>query len=155
MVENKAIYERVKVNRKAVRAVMGMVKNTGYYKKCKPEQQMQHLRRLCDYLGAVYRVPVPSVEFGLFPCYMPSLQTILLDKPSIISFLHEYRHHLQCYAGKQYKGLTIEQDARAWSLRIFHLGFPKMFEKAVKEGKVYFVAWDTELGKIVDDAPYI
>lgn len=149
------IYSGVKVKRKVVQATMAMVKNKQYYRKLTVEEQMECLRGLAKLFSVYYDVPEPMVELGLFPCYLPMIQTILLDKPSIISFLHEYRHHLQHTAGKRYKGMTVEQDARAWSLRVFSAGFPKMLEKAVKENKVYFVKWSDKEQRIVDDAPYV
>ncbi len=68
-------------------------------------------------------------------CYFPANSLIFLDKPSLINFLHEFRHLLQY---KKYKKGnmdkdTIEVDARLWSLNVFKKASKRAYENAEKK----------------------
>lgn len=152
-----AVFElpQVKVSKDVVDLVKDMIRG-GFYRLGEEEKE-EGIRILSRNLSLLYEVKNPSIEFGkmLSNSYRPSTQEIRLTNTSLISFLHEYRHHLQRSKGLKYKDLTIEQDARAWSLRVYSKAVPKMFERAVKNRKVAHVKWDNELNKVVDDCLYI
>lgn len=60
---------------------------------------------------------------------------IMLDKPSLVSFLHELAHHIQY----QRDGHTSETYARRWSLGLFKRAMPRLFAEAVAARRLYFV----------------
>lgn len=149
-----AIFNGVKVKKEVVEMVKVMVKE-GFYR-VSDEDKMDRLRELNEKISTLYEIKIPDVKLGNIPnSYNTQTLVINLESASIISYLHEYRHHLQNALGVRYKNMTIEQDARAWSLRVFSLACPKSFKKSVREGKVSHVKWDNELNKVIDDARYI
>lgn len=149
---NNPYYKGIKVKKIAVDKLKGEVKN-GFYSK-NEEQQEEALNRVIKAVCEAYSISSPKLRVGDFSeCYVPLRQEIRLPKSSSwISMLHELRHHIQHQAGKQYKGHDIEEDARAWSLRVFKLGLPKSFEKSVKQGRILHIKWDGE--KIVNSRGY-
>lgn len=155
---SKAVYELdvVKVKREAVIVLREAIKG-GYYKLTNPEEKYKALKDISNKICEIYGVSKPrKIIVGRRQnCYSPTEKTIYVENYSLISFLHELRHHFQTVKGLRYRGLTIEQDSRAFSMRLFYLAVPKMFLKAVKEGKVLHIKYDKELGKVVDNARYI
>ena len=150
-----AVYELevVKVKREAVKVIREAIKG-GYYR---AEDREKELRELCSAICDIYDVEYPKKIVVGKRCnsYYPTERTIYVENYSIISFLHELRHHMQHVKGLKYEGLTIEQDSRAFSMRLYALAVPKMFLKAVKENKVLHIKWDSKLNKVVDNARYI
>lgn len=151
-----AKFETVKVKRNVVKLVLSMVKDNEFYKRSEVNKEGL-LRETIQFICEEYEIEPPMfrVDTSNYNHYQPSNKLIVCENTSVISMLHELRHHLQHVAGKQYPNMTIEEDARAWSLRVFSRACPKSFEKSVKAGKVNHVKWDEELGKVIDDARYV
>lgn len=151
MVVSNPYYIGVKVPKQAVNAVKNIVSN-GFYKKDEKEQ-LNDLKTLTDEICKYYNINSPKIKLGDREAYYPDFQIIILTKSSsIISLLHELRHHIQHQAGKRYRGHDIEEDARAWSLRIFKLACPDSFMKSVKAGRIMHIEWDGE--KVVNSRGY-
>lgn len=151
MVVSNPYYKGVKVPKQVVNAVKNIVSN-GFYRKDEREQ-LNDLKALTDEICRYYNINSPKIELGNREVYYPGFQTIIITKSSsIISLLHELRHHIQHLAGKQYRGHDIEEDARAWSLRIFKLACPDSFIKSVKAGRIMHIEWDGE--KVVNSRGY-
>ena len=154
---NLAVFElpQVKVSKEVIKILRRYVRD-GFYRHSK-EIQQNEIRCIAKELSTLYGVPIPPIQFGGMLSNSYSIMTgeIRLTNTSLISFLHEYRHHLQRKLGVRYRDLTLEQDARAWSMRVFSKAFPNMFEKAVKQRRVHHVKWDNTLNKVVDDCTYI
>lgn len=92
------IHESIKVKPEAVRLVKEMVK-AGFYRKSEAEK-FDALKKLGEDICGVYRVDKVNVKtggvvLGAFAMYQPASKTINLNNTSIVSFLHELRHHLQ------------------------------------------------------------
>lgn len=139
------IYKGVKVKRDAVRAVKAVVSN-GYYRKS-VDEKMESLQRLAEKLSQAYDTTTPVVVSG-GNWYRPAEEKVSVSGASMISFLHEYRHHLQNKLGKNYHGLDKEEDARAYSMRVFKKAAPRSFERAVREGRILFLKY--EEGRVVN-----
>ena len=147
-------YKGVKVCKKAVRVVRRVVSN-GFYNKSK-EEQIEGLGKItseiCDYYNIIS--PKIAVDKG-HEYYQPHNDLIGLPKStSIISLLHELRHHIQFQADKCYKGHNKEEDARAWSLRVFKLACPNSFKRSIKRGNIMHIEWDREEEKVVNERGY-
>ncbi|ACV64583.1 hypothetical protein Dtox_3889 [Desulfofarcimen acetoxidans DSM 771] len=152
------IHESITVKPEVTTLVNQIIKN-GYYKKESNTERFTMLKSLAENICRIYNVsPVKiitqNVPLGAYACYVPSANTIKLGNTSIVSFLHELRHHLQFTGDKQKRGLNKEQDAHAWSLRVFSIAVPKMFEKDVKEDKIAALAWDDDNQKVVNRIGY-
>lgn len=94
------------------------------------------LRDLVNELSDIYGLPIPPVQRDGHSHYNWHIQRIYLDKPSLVSFLHEYRHHMQVERGVHDGS---EHDARGWSLSVFKLALPRSFEHAKERGILKFV----------------
>jgi len=68
--------------------------------------------------------------------------TIVLPKYSVVSLLHEFRHHLQA-DGKAHRSFRDsedrEHDARGWSLSLLRAARPSMLKQSVRKGYIMFV----------------
>lgn len=151
----KFIGNRIKVKRGCIGAVRNIVTDHKFYK------QENHIKRdlletMIQKITEIYEVDQPSLTLNPTRgnCYYPHRKEISIMSYSIISMLHELRHHLQ-HSGIQNQDLTIEQDARAFSLRIFSKACPKSFKKSVQANRVHHVKWDYTINQVVDDATYI
>lgn len=104
-------------------------------------------------VSRIYSIPVPTLVIGS-ECgsglYNRLTQTIELPKHSVVSLLHEFRHHMQAQGLTRvrldqtlYERFTgespVEHDARGWSLSLFYKVKPRLFEKSVRSGKIFFV----------------
>lgn len=97
------------------------------------------MRGLCAKLSELYGVPKPKVALRpsafMGPHYNSRQNRIVLTKPSLVSFLHEFAHHILHSHGKTQN----EEFPRAFSLGLFKKIAPLMFEKAKSEGRLLFV----------------
>lgn len=93
---------------------------------------------MVDEIADVYDIPHPNgpVESD-YEWYRPPTQTIGLPKVSLVSCLHEFRHHMQ-YNGRQSYD-DKERDARGWSVSTFKLALPEKFESAWRRGLIWFL----------------
>ena len=96
------------------------------------------LRKLCSQLSECYNLPIPSLKKGSYECYWIPGEHIELPKVSLVSFLHEYRHHMQKYNMQHYPDKEV--DARAWSISCFYRTLPEDFDKAWREHKIWFMS---------------
>lgn len=96
----------------------------------------QLLRDLATELSNIYGVCIPKVEKRYSTHYDVGAKRIYLDKPSLVSFLHEFRHHWQYE-----RGINVgeEDNARGWSLSVFKLALPRSFRHAKEKGIIKFV----------------
>jgi hypothetical protein len=95
------------------------------------------MKTLADNLASVYEMPAPSVEYNDREVYNHISETIGIPRPSLVSFLHEFRHHMQKY-GRQ-ANPDIEHDARGWSISMFATAEPEYFDRAWKAGRIMFM----------------
>jgi hypothetical protein len=153
------IYAGVKAKREVVMIIKQMVK-CGYFRKPSNEKEID-LNIVKREVCRIYNIPEPVIRIGAEDapapnCYLPEGNGILhLCNYSIVSFLHEFRHHMQKFVPRtKYDNLSIEEDARAWSLRVYHSACPRMFESAVKRGLIYYVAWDNATNQIINNINY-
>lgn len=116
--------------------------NEGFYKK-NDSEKMKELLALAGKLSNIYKAPWITdllilrhpLTYFIFGRYDGSNRIIYIRKPSIVTFLHEYRHHLQqCRRAKIVK--TIEYDAQAWACSVFYNACPNLFKEAVANNRI-------------------
>lgn len=149
-----AIFEResVSIKQDAIGIVRAMIRTNKFYRQEEEDKKMT-LKALSVLLSRVYEIEPPTtITFGGTNCYRPD--SIELENTSVISFLHEYRHHMQRTL-PMFEGMSVEEDARAFSLALFSKASPKNFENSVKDGRILFVKWSEEENKVVDDEEMI
>lgn len=67
--------------------------------------------------------------------YSPFRKEIIINKCSLVTFLHEFRHHIQFCLRLD---CDKEEDARGWSHACYFLATPRLFETAVRKGIIIF-----------------
>jgi len=98
-------------------------------------ERQTKLRQLNHDLAVAYGVAEPQLVFGETnrdgddsgsSCYIPAVGAIIMrGKLSVVTYLHEFAHHL---FGKD------ERKACRWSINLFRRCFPKSWEKLRFEG---------------------
>jgi len=91
--------------------------------------RLNKMREAARALAAAYGTTTPTIKATRgADCYSPSERTIYLNTsdggPSVITFLHEFAHHL----GRD------ERGACRWSLNLFKRNFPRSFARLVPDG---------------------
>ena len=113
-----------------------IVRDRGLWRVSKAEG-FELLREMYEKISSVYGFPVPTLYSNTHEVYWVGPETIYLPKVSLVSSLHEYRHHMQKYGRKRFE--DIEVDARGWSISAFHYALPEEFDNAWKKGLIWFL----------------
>lgn len=94
------------------------------------------LKGLHETLCFNYGLPLNEIVFINTPfciCnYNVVTEKITLNKPSLISYLHEFKHY---YDIKKH-GTTNEENARGWSISTYFLSTPKLCRSAIEKGLI-------------------
>ena len=126
-----------KIKPEVIDEVKQLVKN-GFFRK-KTQERVEDLKKLIERLSFIYEVPEPELRhdprlrapLGL---YDRINEVITIGRPSIVTTLHEYRHHMQN------KGFVIienrEHDAQGWATSLYKKACPGLFRKAVATGRI-------------------
>ncbi|MBA7663267.1 hypothetical protein ES703_71306 [subsurface metagenome] len=101
------------------------------------EEGFNLLRGMFGGLSGVYSITTPTLIEASYEHYLVPAQRIGLPRASLVSALHEYRHHMQKFNLGHYP--DIEVDARAWSISAFYTALPTAFDKAWKEGRIWYL----------------
>jgi len=123
---------------KAAALVKATVKD-GYFRQ-EREEQLNRLRELADKLSEIYGVQTATIKIGpvrpgAYACYNIVTKKINLTNTSIVSFLHEYRHHLQ-HQGNVRVVRNKEYDAQGWACSVYYKACPGLFSRAVQQGRI-------------------
>lgn len=116
------------------------------------DEKVQRLNDASKTLSVIYRVKQPKIGYS-HHCgngfYDIVSNRITLPKTSIVTFLHEFRHAMQRQGKASYyynpeapsesRG-GVENDARAWSLSLYHRVAPRTLKRLVSEGQVFFIS---------------
>lgn len=96
------------------------------------------LKQLAKDLCEIYNIRMPyKIFYGDGDRYWRiGRMELRSGKPSLVSFLHEYRHHYQFVTGKK---VGNEKDCRAYSLGLFRVAFPDTFEGMWRENRMLFM----------------
>jgi hypothetical protein len=94
------------------------------------------MRRWLDEATNIYRTIPLVLELGDDDCYLPGQGLIVMSKPSIITLLHEYRHHFQ-YTLMNLRWEMLEDDARAWSLSLYYATAPRTLRSLARNNRVF------------------
>ena len=102
--------------------------------------------------AAVYEMPpitmrhTSTIEAAGSGCYVFANNEIRMPKASVVTLFHEFRHAIQHHQPDElwYRvdetAPPAEDDARAWSLSLFHQVRPQLLASAVEAGRVFYVA---------------
>lgn len=98
-------------------------------------------KKLCK-IYELKEIPIIYIEnyFGN-GFFSPSENKIGLNKPSLVTYLHEFAH----YKFVSKNELNTEPKARGWSHSAYYLATPNLFKNAVKKG---LLIWQSSMEKI-------
>lgn len=102
-----------------------------------PEERLEKIRALNMQMSEFYSVPVCTVTVRSTPVgphYLPGSNAIVLDKVSLVSWAHEFGHHLLHCRRKPQQ----EIFPRAFSLSLFYQAAPRMFAAAREAGRLLY-----------------
>lgn len=94
------------------------------------------LKRLCE-IYEIKKIPqiIIKKDFNNDSMYIPQLNLIIMDKYSIITFLHEFKHIKDINEGKR----ISEENARGWCLSIIYQVNPLYLKEIVRKGLVKYL----------------
>lgn len=100
------------------------------------QRETKSLRWLSE-VSEIYGVPTPRLKLAptSFDHYQRDHHLIVLTKWSLITLLHEFRHHLQ-NTRFPCAGWMAEPDARAWSLSLYHAVAPRTLRRLATENQI-------------------
>lgn len=124
------------IHTKTLEIVRVYVKEKGLWR-VSEEEGFSLLREMVAELSGVYGIPIPSLMKNSYNHYLVPSEAIGLPKVSLVSALHEYRHHMQKYGRQRYSDKEV--DARGWSISVFHLALPEDFDSAWRRGLIWFM----------------
>lgn len=88
-----------------------------------------------------YGLVTPRLEFdgrmrGNLGEYRAGVNVIRMQKFSLVTLLHEFRHAMQAQLPRLALRGTIEDDALAWSCSMFYKAAPRRFRRMLKAGRI-------------------
>lgn len=107
---------------------------------CRDMWETHNHENVVNLLVEYFNVPKPIVTVGApgavleGPHYLPETNTIELDTLSVVSLLHEFRHHLQHCTNQP----VDEVDARIFSVSLYARVFPVLYQKMSQSGRLIF-----------------
>ena len=119
---------------------------TGLFKKETPtEVKKAIIQTLHNNLCTHFKLPVTTIEYleilqSRMGCYNRTLNLIALNKPSLVTYLHEF-YHMKSNLLQQ---SNTEELAKGWSHSIFYLATPKLFINAIDKG---LLLWQKKITK--------
>ncbi len=130
------VFSKVSFPKKIVRRMV----MEGYYK-ANEEQKIKKMQEAAIELSEFYNAPgiekiQVNKDLSVYGRYDRMLRNIELRNCSIVTFLHEFRHHLQNHAAIKVSKKGVEYDAQGWACSVFSQACPNLYKKAVKENKI-------------------
>jgi len=133
-------YNQEEIGMDAIKRVRRLIKEQQFFKQS-PEDKLKLLKELSNDLSIIYRVNDISdiiIIPGLlsYGSYYSNNRIIQLNKPSLVTFLHEFKHHLN-HEQQQNNSFDKEEDtARGFSQSLYFLATPKLFMDAYNRGLI-------------------
>lgn len=120
--------------------VISLVKQKieGGFFKMNDTDKLESLKEINRQFSTIYNVPVCDLKIKQMEA--PGFYTqnvIVMNKPSLVTYLHEFKHHLDTFKGTEIK----ESASRGWSHSVFYQASPKQFKRSVKKG---LLIWQKE-----------
>lgn len=103
-------------------------------------ERIEKSKQWLNEISEIYDIPVVTYietsDAGT-GYYKPITNSIHMAYPSIITLMHEFRHTMQHKIGVLQPYNNKEEDAKAWSLSLYHQVAPNTLQKLIKEGRVF------------------
>lgn len=112
-----------------------LIKENQYYKQS-TEKKMELLNNFHQHLCKIYNLQYQSIflveDHPFIGSYNVLNHKIEINKPSIITYLHEFYH----FKANIKRLKNSEELARGWSHSLFYRAAPKMYKQAKLTGKL-------------------
>lgn len=121
----------------------------GFWKKDLPiDEKISICEKWLKTLSEIYKVNVPDFRFsesesnylrtggGVYESRL--VRITLYKKISLVTLLHEFRHHLQHQKNIKLYKKDLEEDARAWSLSLYKQALPDSYQNSVDKRNLRF-----------------
>jgi len=127
-------YHLRKVYSSEEKEVLSQAIKNGFWR----DDRLDKIRKLSVELSKVNNIEPPAIVVveGTNPRYDIEAKTIILGKPSLVTFLHQFVFHK---FSKYVPPAFFEDYARAYALGLFKECDPVNFKKAAKSGRLIHV----------------
>lgn len=135
-------YNEEQIKPGAVQIVRKLITQDHFFKQDQ-QTKLNLLNKLNKDLSNFYNIPIANLVLqpgclGI-GCYRGFDEVILINKPSLVTFLHEFKHHLNHKTQQHNNNRQIEEDtARGFSHSLYYLASPNLFKNAVEKGLIIF-----------------
>ncbi|UDY80739.1 hypothetical protein [Geobacillus phage GR1] len=136
------------IDKRTVEATKKLIKSGFWKKDVSTEYKVKICNEWLETVSEVYGIEVPEFRFDTSEVmymqtgggyYEPWAKRITLFKKfSLVTFLHEFRHHMQHEMELSLFRRNHEEDARGWSVSLFKKATPKSYKNAVEKGLLHF-----------------
>lgn len=129
----KGKYKHIK--RETIDAVKRILLEQKYYRQ-QDDDKFLLLKTLLQKLNQIYgtNTRLKRTKEDTAGYYSPAEKSIYMNKLSMVTFLHEYKHSLQHQKGKE----NNEAVARGWSVSLFATASSRHYQKAVEKGILFY-----------------
>jgi|GEM_PF-6243706 len=135
----------MKVKKKIVQIVRSLIKEKRFFRQDldkKKNMLLEAFKEFQKVYGVSGKMVIKKINADkpgvTFSHYNKTDSLIFLDKPSVVNFLHEFRHLLQFEKYRKIDMDALEADARLWSLNVFKKASKRAYENAEKKGLLIF-----------------
>jgi len=122
------------IERPVILAVRNTIKS-GLFK-VETEEKKKLILQLHTELCRIFNLPTIPIEFedGFLGAgrFLIGEKKLILDKPSLVTFLHEFCH----YKSTELKQTNSEEVARGWSISLFYLATPNICKSSIRKGLI-------------------
>lgn len=136
------------IDKRTIKATKKLIKSGLWKKDLSTEHKVKICNEWLETVSEIYGIEVPKFRFDESEamymktgggCYEPFEKRITLFKKfSLVTLLHEFRHHMQYELDLSLFRRNHEEDARAWSISLFKAAAPKSYKNAVEKGLLHF-----------------
>lgn len=129
------MYTREQIKPEVILEIRKLIK-LGFFKKEIDEKKVM-LQQFCNELCKLNNIGNIDIEYAsedFLGCgvYIPDFNKIILNKPSLVTFLHEFYH----YYATQLSLINDEENAVGWSISAYYLATPILCTSAINKGLI-------------------
>lgn len=135
-------------NRRTVRATQKLLQGWGASSE---KLKIEKMKNWIQDVSEIYQVNFPMLKMissAGSGCYNTLSNEIFMSRASAITLMHEFRHAMQTqnkapeFDRRQMieSRYGAEDDARGWSLSLYHKVAPRTFKRLVTDNRVFFVS---------------
>lgn len=136
------------IDKRTIEATKKLVKSGLWKKDLSTDHKVKICNEWLQTVSEIYKIEIP--EFRFDPSEILYMQTgggvyepwakriTLFKKFSLVTLLHEFRHHMQYQMDLSLFRKDHEEDARGWSVSLFKAATPKSYKNAVEKWLLHF-----------------